>query len=99
MKSPESVPGLEVFITLQEERLREKEDAMHVLAAVPEDGSADALARILKNEKIPASIRRIAIKTLSKSNLPVAYQALAEVASRVPRDPMARESQAALEIE
>jgi len=99
MKSPESVPGLEAFIALPDEKLREKEDAMHALAAVPENGSADALARILKNEKIPPSIRRIAIKTLGKSNLPVAYQALAEVASRVPHDPMARESQAALEIE
>ncbi|HZR29557.1 MAG TPA: HEAT repeat domain-containing protein, partial [Terriglobales bacterium] len=99
MKSPESVPGLEVFITQQEERLREREEAMRVMAAISGDGSADAMARILKNVNIPQSIRRIAIKTLSKSELPVAYQALAEVASRVPHDPMARESQAALEIE
>jgi HEAT repeat protein len=99
MKSPEGVPGLEAFITLHEEKLREREEAMHALAAVPEDASADALARILRNEKNPPSVRRIAIKALGKSNLSVAYQALAEVASRVPNDPMARESQAALEIE
>jgi hypothetical protein len=99
MKSPESVPGLEAFITQRDERLREKEEAMHALAAVPQDVSADALARILRNTEVPSSIRRIAIHNLGKSDLPVAYQALAEVASRVPYDPMARESQAALEIE
>jgi|SRR5579859_1238147 len=99
MKSPESAPGLEVFITQQEERLREKEEAMRALAAISGEGAADAMARILKNADIPPTIRRIAIKTLSKSELPVAYQALAEVASRVPHDPMAREAQAALEIE
>ncbi len=99
MKSPESAPGLEAFITQQEERLREKEEAMRALAAISGEGAADAMARILKNADIPPAIRRIAIKTLSKSELPVAYQALAEVASRVPHDPMAREAQAALEIE
>jgi hypothetical protein len=99
MKSPESVPGLEAFITQRDERLREKEEAMRALAAVPQDVSADALARILRNAEVPPSIRRIAIHNLGKSDLPVAYQALAEVASRVPHDPMARESQAALEIE
>jgi hypothetical protein len=99
MKAAESVPGLESFITHRDERLREKEEAMHALAATPQNVSADALARILRNAEIPPSIRRIAIHTLGKSDLPVAYQALAEVASRVPHDPMARESQAALEIE
>jgi len=99
MKSPESVPGLEVFISQQEEKLREKEEAMRALAAISGEGAADAMARILKNADIPPTIRRIAIKTLSTSELPVAYQALAEVASRVPHDPMAREAQAALEIE
>jgi HEAT repeat protein len=99
MKSPESVPGLESFIANRDERLREKEVAMQALAATSEDVSADALARILRNSEIPPSIRRIAIHMLGKSTLPVAYQALAEVASRVPHDPMARESQAALEIE
>src|SRR6266849_2100009 len=99
MRSPEIVPGLEAFITQRDEKLREKEEAMRALAAVPEDVSADALARILKNAEVPASVRRIAIKTLGKSALPIAYQALAEVASRVPHDPLARESQAALEIE
>jgi hypothetical protein len=99
MKSPESVPGLEAFITQQEEKLREKEEAMRAIAAISGEGAADAMGRILKNADIPPAIRRIAIKTLSKSELPVAYQALAEVASRVPHDPMAREAQAALEIE
>ena len=99
MKSPESAPGLEAFITQRDEKLREKEEAMRALAAVPEDVSVDALARILKNAEVPTPVRRIAIKTLGKSALPIAYQALAEVASRVPHDPLARESQAALEIE
>ena len=99
LKSPEAIQGVEAFIALPDERIREKEQAVHALVAIPQEGGADALARILKDENNAPSIRRIAIKTLSKSNLSVAYQALAEVASRVPRDPMAREAQAALEIE
>jgi len=99
LKSPESIPGLEAYIAYPDEKIREKEQAMQALIAIPDEGAADALARILKDENNAPSIRRIAIKTLSKSSLPIAYQALAEVASRVPRDPMARESQAALEIE
>lgn len=99
LKSLESIPGLEAFIAQPDDKVREKEQAMQALIAIPHEGAADALARILKDENNAPSIRRIAIKTLSKSSLPIAYQALAEVASRVPRDPMARESQAALEIE
>src|SRR5207245_10116703 len=76
-----------------------KEKAMHALRAVRKDSASEALARILLNQSNPTLIRRMAIAKLGKSMDPAAYESLTEVASRAPKDPLASESQSALEIE
>ena len=98
-KSPDGVPGLEKFVVESAAKPLQKEKAMHALLAVPEDGAIEALARILLNQSNPTLIRRMAIAKLGKSMDPAAYESLTEVASRAPKDPLASESQSALEIE
>ena len=98
-KSPDGVPGLEKFVVESAAKPHQKEKAMHALLAVPEDGAIEALSRILLNQSNPTLIRRMAIPKLGKSMDPAAYEALTEVASRAPKDPLASESQSALEIE
>lgn len=101
LKMVEAVRGLETYITSAiPGKQREQEKAMQALAAIPDDDdvSAEAIARILKNEKIPVSVRKLAVKALGKSESAAAYPALAEVASRAPNDPLAPDCQSALEI-
>lgn len=99
LKGPDGIDGLEKFIGNESPKLAHREKAMIALMAVPIDSSVDALARILLNQAHPVQVRRLAIRALGKSSLQVAYEALSEVASRVGIDPMAAESQKALEIE
>ena len=98
-KSPEAIPGLENFIVQKGGKPREQEKAMQALLAVPDDGPIEALARILLDQENPPLIRRMAIQRLGKSTAGAAYESLSEVASRVPKDKLAAEAQAALEIE
>jgi hypothetical protein len=101
LKMVESVRGLESYITSAlPGKQKEQEKAMVALMAIPDDDdvSAEAIARILKNEKIPVPVRKLAVKALGKSESAAAYPALAEVASRAPNDPLAPDCQSALEI-
>jgi len=98
-KSTESAVGLERFVCESSAKQAHKEKALHALLAVPEDGAIEQLAHILLKQENPAAIRRLVIPRLGKSSAQAAYEALSEVASRAPKDPLAAEAQAALEIE